>query len=122
MLLGRCCRPHRGCKAKRGRAWTASKVSIRLSGHPWWKTHTGPLLVFLATPQSWEQIWAWAHERGHNGHLVRHMVAWLELRRRVTWDGFRWEAVKRYEPRRFDDDTDEDSGEGAAAAGADTEP
>lgn len=74
---------------------------VRASGHTtWWDQKTGTLGLFIGeAPRDWPALNAWARERKHSGHMMGHMVAYLESQRRIRYEEQTktWHGIK---PRR----------------------
>lgn len=53
--------------------------TIPAIGDPFWPEFCRPLLVYiLAEDRKWEEVTAWAKEKGVNGFFLRNALAWLE--------------------------------------------
>jgi len=62
-----------------------------------WVVATAPLLHHLKTegPKSWHDLYAWAHVHKITIMKLKNLVAWLENKKLVTYDGERrWEVAE----------------------------
>lgn len=61
------------------RAPTFKNDDVPKVADPYWKSVTAPLLVFMASDHSVDEIVEWGRSQGHTGTRIRHMIAFLSF-------------------------------------------